>query len=183
MILFGRLRMLLLRTIAYLVDSFILFILVIAGFQCFLLILGLHPFIGRHLYSITGNELHLWLFFSVTIPVYMYYVTMFNTRAQATLGMRAVRLQIQTPGRMGLGKAMLRASVMLIPWEATHVAMCYPKPIWIDNQLQSPLFYTALGLTALYWLLPLLNLNEKSAHDWITGTNVIQWQVPTSKKP
>lgn len=172
-----------LRTIAYLVDGFILFILVIAGFQSFLLILGLHPFIGRHLHSITGNELHLWLFFTIIVPVYMYFVTMFNTHAQATLGMRAARLQIQTPGRIGLGKAMLRAFVMLIPWEVTHIALCYPKPIWIDNQAQSLIWYVAIGITTVYWLFPLLNLNEKSVHDWITGTKITQWHIPIAKKP
>lgn len=182
MILFGRLRMLLLRTIAYLVDCFILFILVIAGFQSFLLIIGLHPFIERHLHSITGNELHLWLFFTITVPVYVYFVTLFNTRAQATLGMRAVRLQIKALGRIGIGRAMLRALIMLIPWELTHIALCYPKPIWIDNQLQSPLLHAAIGLTALYWLFPMLNLRGKSVHDWFTGTIIIQWPIHTDKK-
>ncbi|WP_295773263.1 RDD family protein [uncultured Mucilaginibacter sp.] len=183
MILFGRVRMLLLRTIAYLIDSFILFILVIAGFQSFLLITGLHPFIGRHLYSISGNELHIWLFASIIIPVYMYFVTMFNTRAQATLGMRAARLQINTPGRIGIGGAMLRALIMLVPWELTHIALSYPKPFWVHHHLQSPLLYIALSLTCLYWLLPLLNLHGKSIHDFITGTIIIRWHMPSIKKP
>ena len=182
MILFGRLRMLLLRTIAYLVDGFILFILVIAGFQSFLLIIGLHPFIDRHLHSITGNELHLWLFFTIIVPVYVYFVTMFNTRAQATLGMRAVRLQMQTPGRIGIGRAMLRAFIMLIPWEFTHIALSYPKPIWVDNQSQSPLLYIALGITLFYWLFPMLNLRGKGIHDLITGTIIIQWPMSPDKK-
>lgn len=177
MTLFGRLRMLLLRTIAYLIDSFILFILVICGFQILLLFTGLHPFMGRAIDGIGANELHMWVFTTVTIPIFFYFVTMFNTRAQATLGMRAVKLRIKSQERVGIGKAMLRALVLLIPWELTHIALFYPTPIFNNPHILSPLLFVSGAVTLFYWTFPLLNKGGRGVHDWAAATNIAKWDT------
>jgi uncharacterized RDD family membrane protein YckC len=166
------------RVGAYLVDGALLFAGVVLT-QALLYATGLHPFraeIEAGLWP-GGWRLHLWVFLSTSLPFWVYYATLHSSPWQATLGKRLLRLRVVTVsgGRLGLGRALLRAVVMLIPFEVNHLVILRLAPV--DGSAPGGDFYLGLalvyGLLALYLAVMLLNPQRRGVHDLIAGSRVL----------
>lgn len=160
------------RTVAALMDGGLLFAAVLIS-QAGLWAAGWHPFrgvleAGRPL---DPGALHGWVFISTTVPFWLYYALSHSGPAQATLGKRLFGLRVATPTgqRPTFRQALIRALVMLVPFEVNHAVLLHLGPA-------SPWF--AAGLTAVYALLAVniglavFGPGARTGHDRLAGTRV-----------
>ncbi|MCG8347540.1 MAG: RDD family protein [Chloroflexales bacterium] len=164
------------RLVAYVVDCSILFGGVLLS-QGAIAALGLNPILGiiNSGQQLSGDQFHLWVFSAVSLPIWFYFALFESSSWQATPGKRLLRLKVTDldGGRIGLGRALLRAIVLLIPFEVNHVVL-----FRADFTGSAPSGLT-LGGFALVWLLlavylatALLNRRGQSIHDLVARTQV-----------
>ena len=96
--------------------------------------------------------------------------------AGGKVGKRLLGLRVATAdgGRVGVGRALLRAAVKFLPFEVGHLAFALPTPVW-----RAPGEFRAGFL--MVWLLLGLSLlaivrteRRQSVHDLAAGTVVIR---------
>lgn len=171
------LRYLTRRLTAYLIDSLVLFVGVLVT-QGIIYALGLNPIANRLALgeSFAGWQLHLWVFATVSVPFWIYYASLHSSVWQATLGKRLMGLRAMTTmgERIRFPRALLRAIVMLIPFEWNHVVIMQLAPQ--GPSTPTPLFWMGYALTwvliVLYLGLLFFNLHRQSVHDVATQTYV-----------
>lgn len=123
----------------------------------------------------TPTQLHMWIFATASIPFLLYFVLLFRSSRQATVGMRLLKLKVAAVGggRIGFGQSLLRSVVMLIPFELNHIVWFHLAP---NDSPPSPAFYIGLGvfwaLIVVYLATILLTRRRQSVHDLIAGTVV-----------
>lgn len=165
------------RLAAFLVDGLLLYAGGLAT-QAGLYLIGWHPFrehIAAGLWP-AGSFLHLWVWASVSVPFWFYYAAWQASAWRATPGKRLFGLRVTTTagGRLGFGRALLRAVVMLIPFEINHFVILQLAPA--AGAAPAPAFYLGLasvyGLLALYLGALLLSPRRRSLHDWAAGSQV-----------
>jgi uncharacterized RDD family membrane protein YckC len=169
-------NLLLPRLIAYAIDCVILFIGLI-GLQA--LLIPLNPILamqrGGEVFS--GTQLQLWVFATATVPFLLYFGLMVSSRRQATIGMRALRLKVETEsgGRPGVGQSLLRSAVLLLPFEINHALMFHFAPSGGPPPLA---FWLGTGfvwiLILLYVVSVLISPRGQSIHDRIARTVVVR---------
>jgi len=159
------------RILAYLVDYVLLFS-VLVPLQGILYLVG-RGFPYRLLR--TGAQIELWVFLSISLPVWLYFALAESSSRQATLGKRLLGLRVTNlhGDRIGFGRAILRTIIKLIPWELTHLSLMLPIPMWWDPQprLRAGIVvvYAVIGI---YLLAMFLNERRQSIHDLIAQTIV-----------
>jgi uncharacterized RDD family membrane protein YckC len=125
----------------------------------------------------TGLEVEAWVLLSVSLPVWLYFSLLESSAAQATLGKRLLGLRVerQHGGRLTWGQALARTALKLLPWELTHVTLLLPTPIWADPQAGfRPGFVIVYGLLAAYLAAAALTPRRQTLPDLATGTVVIE---------
>ena len=163
------------RILAYAFDVALLFI-------AFPLILGAVFGLILHLtfgFDWMQNGLIFWLyvFSTVSIPVWLYFSLLESSARQATFGMRLFGLLVKdTDGnRIGFGRALLRTVVKLLPFELNHLVMFLPRPIWGDPDPGLRLGFVAVNaLMVLYIAAMFLTQRRQSIHDLAAGTVVVR---------
>ncbi len=161
---------------AYLVDCLILFAGVLVT-QGVILALGWNPLAAQATAgeSVGGAALNGWVFATVTIPCLLYFAGFHATAAGATPGKRLLRLRVTdaTGSRIGLGRALGRAAVTLLPFEWNHLVMFYVIP---ETGEPSSLAWAGIGLTwvlvLVYALCILLDSRGRSPADRVADTRV-----------
>jgi uncharacterized RDD family membrane protein YckC len=162
------------RVGAYAVDAILLFIAIPA-------ILG--AVVALILYLTVGfdwmqNGFLFWLFVfsTVSIPIWLYYSLLESSARQATFGMRLFGLQVtDTDGnRISFGRALLRTVVKLLPFEINHLVMFLPTPIWYDPNPGFRIgFLVVNALIILYFATMFLTRRRQSVHDLVARTIVV----------
>lgn len=114
-----RLRLFVRRAGAYGIDIVLLFAVIVAT-QGLIWAIGLNPVAADP----QPWPMHAWVFAGVTLPVLLYFSLMVSRRG-ATLGQSALKLRVLTDGegRPPFGRSLLRAAILLLPWELIHTAM------------------------------------------------------------
>lgn len=160
------------RICAYLVDYGLLFGVLIA------LQLLLYR-VGRGFpYSLlqTGMQIELWVWSSISLPAWLYFALSESSPRQATFGKRLLGLRVTTlqGNRIGLGRALLRTVIKLLPWELTHLSLMLPVPLWWDPQpTLRPGIVGVYALMGVYLVTLLLNPRRQSVHDLVARTVVV----------
>ena len=164
------------RVIAYLVDCLVLF----AGLLVWQAALYVFNPIVRAVQSgqqPSSAKLHLWVFATATIPFLFYFALTQSSARQATPGMRLLKLKLISVGGgpVRFGQALLRAAVLLIPFELNHAVMFHLTPR--DGQPPTAMFWLGYiivwALIALYIAAIPLTRRRQSVHDLLTGTAVV----------
>jgi uncharacterized RDD family membrane protein YckC len=159
---------------AYVIDCLILFVGLIVWQAALYVINPLLPII-RSGQQPTGSQFHLWVFATVTIPFLLYFALIIRSARRATLGMRLLKLRVATRsgGCVGLGQAMLRSAVMLIPFELNHAVMFYLAPG--DASPSAGFWLGSVGVwavIAIYIVSILVTRRHQSVHDLVADTVV-----------
>lgn len=155
-----RLRHLIRRIGAYFLDVVLLFPLIAAS-QALLFVLGLNPIAADP----TPWRLHPWVVATVTIPVLLYFA-LTTSRFGATLGQRLLKLQVTrttSDERIAPVPSLLRAAVMLTPWELIHTAIFHR---WWWALALAYVWLGALVLSAA------IDREGRGAHDRLAGAKV-----------
>lgn len=163
------------RVLAYAVDAILLFIAVpsILG-AVGALILYLTVGFG---WMQNGFLFWLFIFFTVSIPIWLYYSLLESSARGATFGMRIFGLRVTDTdgGRIGFGRALLRTVIKLLPFETNHLVMFLPTPIWSDPNPGFRVWFVVVhALMILYFATMFLNRRRQSIHDLAAGTVVVK---------
>lgn len=160
------------RVLAYFVDILVAFVAA-AALQA--LLLPLNPLLSDA--SVSGAGLHAWATLTVTIPLILYFGAFWASRAAASPGMLLLRLRVGADDgqRVPMTRALLRALVLLVPFELNHAVLSYPTPIWADP---SPSFRSGFvvvyALLGTYLLATMRTPRRQGPHDLVARTVVIQ---------
>jgi len=165
------------RLIGYAIDCVVLFVGLLA-LQA--LLSPINPILGmlRHGASVSGGQLHLWVVATATVPFLLYFASTVSSRGQATVGMRILRMRVETVdgSRLGFPRALLRSAVLLVPFEANHTLMFHFAPPTAAEP--SAEFWIGLAavwvLIALFLVSVLVSPKRQSVHDRVAGTVVIR---------
>lgn len=120
--------------------------------------------------------IHLWVFATVSVPVWIYFTSSFSSKRSATLGMRLLDLRVAglDGGGIGRGAAALRAALLLLPWEASHAVLFHLGPRGGEPE---PPFYAGLavvwGLVGLYLATCRITPRSQGPHDLAASTVVL----------
>jgi len=123
-----------------------------------------------------GLQIEAWILATVSLPIWLYFITLEHSSAGATLGKRLLRLRVERArgGRPSWGQAALRTLLKLLPWELTHLTLMLPVPMWSDP---NPSFrfglFVVSALLGLYLLTAALTPRRQSVHDLAAGTAVV----------
>jgi uncharacterized RDD family membrane protein YckC len=126
--------------------------------------------------TVSGARFEGYLLATVSLPAALYLALTEGSGRQATIGKRLLGLRVATVdgGRVGVGRALLRAAVKFLPFEVGHLAFALPVPLW-----RAPGEFRAGFLVV--WLLLGLDLlailrieRRRSVHDLAAGTVVIR---------
>lgn len=163
------------RILAYLLDVFLLFLLIL-GVQGGVFLAGLNPITTLMEQGVTpaGWQLHLWVFAGVSLPLWAYYTLTQSSAHQATWAMRWLKLQTVSLNGQPVTRpqALLRSVVMLLPFEINHTALFATIP--------DPAGYITVALITLTWLMiggnvlmALWSEKQQTFHDWVAGTTIV----------
>lgn len=161
------------RIVAYALDILMSFV-ALAAMQAILF--PINPLLGGT-GETSGQLLHAWVTLTVTVPLLLFFGLSWASKSAATPSMRIMRLRVRTATGQTIprGRALLRAFVLLLPFELNHVVMFYPRPIWDD-----PVPGFRIGFAFVY-LVVLLYLGTAAAttlrqgpHDLVAKTIVVR---------
>ena len=160
-------RTLLRRLAAYAIDVVILAAVLVP------LAFGLQLLIGYR--PDTGVGVWLVSLATISVPSWVYFTLSDASTRGATLGKRLLGLRASSldGGRIGLGRALARTAIKLIPWELTHLTLFALSPeLGSFTGLQIGFLWVVYGLFAIYLVVAVRNRGERSVHDLAAGTAV-----------
>jgi len=160
-------RTLLRRLAAYAIDVVILAAVLVP------LAFGLQLLIGYR--PDTGVGVWLASLATISVPSWVYFTLSDASTRGATLGKRLLGLRASSldGGRIGLGRALARTAIKLIPWELTHLTLFALSPeLGSFTGLQIGFLWVVYGLFAIYLVVAVRNRGERSVHDLAAGTAV-----------
>ena len=168
------------RCAAYALDCLLVFLVTIVLFQGLMWVLTQGAW---------WNNLHTWIaaqgwiLLSVVLPTWLYFSFAEASPWQATLGKHLLGLCVtdMSRKRLSLSRALLRNFLKLIPWIFFHISLFAPSPTGLSvlGQLPPSLYWwwsflvTGDVLTLIYLLTPLFTGGQRSIHDLLAGTCVI----------
>lgn len=170
----GRIAGLPRRLGAYLLDCLLLFAGIVV-FHALVYFSGFNPITTGAL-SMTGPSWHLWVFCTASLPILLYFWFFFRqgeTPGMRVLDLRVTRADEEAP--LSRGGALVRAAVLLIPFELNHVILFYPQPVWMDDPLGFRMgVFIVYALAVFYLAVALLNARRQSVHDLAAGSVVVR---------
>lgn len=163
-------RLLIRRMAAYGVDIGLLFI-----------ILAPLGFLLQWLFGIpqaqTGPEIGRTLVWNFSIPVWLYFMVCDTSPTGATIGKRLLGLQVKTltGDRIGIGRAVVRTGVKLLPWELVHLsAFALSTDLNNLNPLQVVGLSAANLFSIAYLVVAAVTRGRRSVHDFLVGTFLVR---------
>ena len=161
------------RIAAYSLDIVLLFagILLSQG-----LLRPVNPLLGRTKPA-KAWQMHLWVYASVSLPILLYFALCISSKWQSTVGMHFFGIKVSglSGEPIGIGSAVWRSLVMLIPFEVNHVVMFYPAPIWSDPKPGFRYGFIATSVLMIVYLASvLLTEHHQSIHDLAARTVVVR---------
>lgn len=159
---------------AYSLDCLILFVGIMVS-QVLLSFINPLISIMRSGQQPKGYQIQFWVLATVTIPSLLYFSLMLNSKRQATLGMRLLKLKVTdlNAGRARFSRILLRSLVMLVPFELNHTVIFHLTP---RDRPPSEAFWLGLVIVwiviAIYIVAIVLTERSQSVHDLVAGTVV-----------
>lgn len=155
------------RLAAYAIDVVILAAILIPLAFGTQLVIGYRPD--------TGVGVWLASLATISVPSWLYFTLSDASSRGATLGKRLLGLRATTVDgeRVGLGRALARTAIKLVPWELTHLTFFALSPqLGTFTGMQLGLLWVVYGLFAVYLVVALRHRGERSVHDLVVGTVV-----------
>lgn len=164
------------RSIAYLIDCFVIFLFALILFGVSSGINSIWPF--YHYLESSYALRHLVSFSTLTLPALVYFIGMERSRNRASLGKIAMKLSVQHIEREvpKVKNLVIRNSIKLLPWEIAHVTYLLNPEFFLTGQISNPGIIIGLsisyGLIFIYTGMVFLRANGRSLHDLLCNTYV-----------
>lgn len=121
-----------------------------------------------------GYQIELWVLASMSLPVWLYFILCEKYRRQ-TISKRLFRLKVvSTRGaELGIGQAVARTFIKLLPWELTHLIILIPDPWWgMEEPENLAWIYIPNLLMVVYIVVLFASKGTKGVHDYFSNTTV-----------
>lgn len=121
---------------------------------------------------------HAIAFFSLTLPVVLYFAIAESSRWQGTVGKRALGLRVQSVRgtRITLGRSLARSSIKFLPWEVAHTAIWHvPGQPFVS--MPAPidfLGYAVVLAGAGVFAVAVFRGRGRTPYDLVAGTMVVE---------
>ena len=119
-------------------------------------------------------------FFTLTLPVILYFTISENSKKAGTIGKRTFHLQVVSNNftKVRFGQLLIRNSVKFLPWEMAHFFV-FRLFYFARNNAQTPDWVLAgliasQGIALLYLIYLIVNKNNRSLYELLSQTRVIQ---------
>ncbi|MEM1041026.1 MAG: RDD family protein [Bacteroidota bacterium] len=162
-------RSILLRRVgAYGIDITLLFVILTPLGFLVQWMLGLGP-------SSTPQEVYFTLVLNFSLPVWVYFTLADRSESGATLGKRSLSICTQAEGGepVGLGQALARTAVKMVPWEVTHASAFLFAPAIGELATEN---WVGIGaayvLVFVYLVVAWRTQGRRSVHDLVASTSV-----------
>ena len=127
-----------------------------------------------------GPRLEAYVLATVSLPVWIYFVVQESGPRRATVGKRALGLQVAATAidddRVTRGQAILRTLVKLLPLELIHVTLLLPTPAFVtppEEVVTRPGFVMSTMLVGSWLITAMLTKRGQAPHDLIARTRVV----------
>jgi len=126
----------------------------------------------------SGLLLELYTLLTISFPAWAYCILAEQSKHQATLGKRLVKLQVADAthnGRASTRQAVLRTVVKLLPWELAHLTVNLPRPLYFFPPQNGEVrfgFWIVAELMTLYVACVALTRRRQGVHDVLANTIV-----------
>lgn len=161
------------RILAFLIDYLVILLYILALLGASLLIYHL---VGTGPGRIPPLQGQLTGFFSLTLPVVLYFYFMEKSKHRGTIGKIKAGIYIDVKGRHHGKKLLIRNILKFIPWEIAHTGVHYvtffslngeDTPTWVMVALILPLVIAAIYLYSI-----IHSHGRESLYDRIAGTTL-----------
>jgi uncharacterized RDD family membrane protein YckC len=122
-------------------------------------------------------------FFTLTLPVILYFTISENCKHAGTIGKRKLHLQVVAADltKAGRGQLLIRNCIKFLPWELAHFFV-FRLVYFTRHDIPTPgLVLTGLvasqGVALLYLLCLVFNKNNRSLYELLSRTRVIQGET------
>lgn len=153
------------RTLAYVLDIVLLFIPLAA----------LSMIVQRATNLVPESPAEVWMATTLTFsgPVWLYFILSDHSRLGASLGKRLLGVQVVavSQGRVGVGQALARTALKLLPWELVHI-FGFALAESLGSVARGIGLVVANVLTGLTFIVAVSTGGRRSVHDFIAGTVV-----------
>ncbi len=123
------------RTIAYLIDSTLCFLLIMVVIQWGILShiregIGLSDDWFKNPWNA-----ELYVILTISLPVWLYFMYFDSYKTKGSLGKRIFKLRVTDTEYhpISMGKSFWRTVCKLAPWELAHIGVLFPSPMYFEN--------------------------------------------------
>ncbi len=164
------------RTFAYLIDCILCYSFVMLIIQ-WAILSNIRESIGiTNDWFMKSLNMELYVLFSISIPVWVYFAYFDSNRGKRTFGKRVLKLSVldNENRKITFGKSFKRTLLKLAPWEIAHIGVIFPTPMYFENEPDIRIL-TIVGilLFVVYIASILLNSDKQSIYDKLIGTKVV----------
>lgn len=162
--------MVLKRILAYIIDWFV--IILYAGIL-FLVTYSLYQMNGAELEVLDPVKGNFISFFSLTLPVFLYFYFFEKSSKQGTLGKQLMKIKIENNSSKNV---FVRVFMKILPWEIAHFGMHYAV-YYEAHEMEIPVWNMVVNLVPqiivlVYFISVLLSNGKSSVYDKVAQTGI-----------
>ena len=172
-----KMKYLIKRTIAYLIDCIICYSAIMLIIQ-WAILSNLREYFGLTIEWFRNSiNMELYVLLSISFPVWFYFVYFDSNKANGTVGKKIMKLSVLSieEDKILISKSLKRTFLKLLPWELAHLGVIFPTPLYFEEQGNIRLL-TIIGISlfAIYVMSILIGAKGQSIYDKLLKTIVIE---------
>ncbi len=164
------------RTFAYFIDCSIAYLFVMLIIQ-WAILSQLRVYVGiTEVWFQSSINMHLYVFSSISFPVYLYFAYFDSRHSKGTFGKRLCKLRVNDikNHKISFLKSFWRAILKLLPWEIAHLGIIHPTPVYFENEPNIRILtYIGLLLFTVYFISIWFSSKQQTIYDKVVGTLVL----------
>jgi uncharacterized RDD family membrane protein YckC len=158
------------RILAYCIDYFVIIIYAIILFSISYAIHEISEKPLEPLHPITGN---LFSFFSLTVPVFLYFFFYESSSKKGTLGKQLLNLKVENNKKKNI---FIRVLFKIIPWEIAHFGIHW-SVFYSRQEVEIPLWNWIINILPqiiiiIYFITIVLSKGKSSIYDKTSRTRI-----------
>ncbi len=162
--------MILKRIFAYCIDYFVI---IIYAVLLFLVVFVIHKILDRPIEQsdpITGNLIS---FFTLTLPVFLYFYFYESSSKKGTLGKQRLKIKVENNSKRNI---FIRVLFKIFPWEMAHFAIHW-SVFYTNKGMEVPLWNIVITIVpnviiVIYFITIVLSKGKSSIYDKIAKTSI-----------
>ncbi len=174
------------RSIAYIIDVTLVYLIVMFVIQ-FLVLMPIREHLGLdEAWFKSGWHVQIYVWLTISLPVWCYFILMEASDAMATFGKRLVKLKVldeRSKLRISYTTSIKRTFLKLLPWELIHIGLNLPTPVWFEEQPDFRYVVLTGTLLFVFYIISLLiSPTQNTLYDVLIKTRVVPFYKQNSEQ-